>query len=230
MKLTPADIVVLIPAFNEGEVIQATLQKLIAVGYTIVVVDDGSADHTWEQLQTMPVHALRHAINRGQGAALQTAMSYALNLDPAAVVHFDADGQHNPADIGALVQPISDGDADIVLGSRFLRPQDRQAVPAARRLLLRLASMVNGLMTGMWLSDAHNGARALSQHALRSIHLQEDGFAHATEILQQIRTHKLRYKEVPTNIRYTEYSRHKGQRFWNAFDILFDLFLGRIFK
>ncbi|KAA3646783.1 MAG: glycosyltransferase family 2 protein [Chloroflexi bacterium] len=219
-----------VPAYNEGSVIKDTLLPLIESGYSIIVVDDGSQDDTWVTLQQLPIHALRHPINRGQGAALQTAMSYALRQGAAIILHYDADGQHSPTNIPTLIQPILDGKADIVLGSRFLRPEDRQAVPAGRRFLLQIAKIVNGIMTGLWLSDAHNGARALSTEAAKQIQLQEDGFAHATEILQQMRAHKLHYVEVPTNIIYTDYSRFKGQRFWNAFDILFDLFLGRIFK
>ena len=228
--MKPASIFIAVPAYNEGSVLKETLSPLIASGYSLVIVDDGSQDDTWEILKQLPIHALRHPVNRGQGAALQTAMAYALKQDAEIIVHFDADGQHDPKVIPELIQPIQDGEAGIVLGSRFLRAADRQAVPIGRRFLLQIAKLINGFMTGLWLSDAHNGVRALSNKAAQKIRLQEDGFAHATEILQQIRAHKLRYVEVPTSIIYTAYSRYKGQRFWNAFDILFDLFLGRIFK
>ena len=228
--MKPATIFIAIPAYNEGSVLKETLSPLIASGYSLVVVDDGSQDDTWKILNQLPIHALRHPITRGQGAALQTAMTYALEQNADIIVHFDADGQHDSNVIPELIQSILEEEADIVLGSRFLRPADRQAVPIGRRFLLQIAKLVNGIMTGLWLSDAHNGVRALSSKAAQKIKLQEDGFAHATEILQQIRAHKLQYAEVPTSIIYTEYSRYKGQRFWNAFDILFDLFLGRIFK
>jgi hypothetical protein len=96
--------------------------------------------------------------------------------------------------------------------------------------LLKGAVLVNWMLTGLWLSDAHNGARAMNRKAAKAIQLRENGFAHATEILQQVRVHKLRYVECPTHIRYTEYSVSKGQRAWHAFDVFIDLLIKRIFR
>lgn len=230
MTLSPAQrkkVFLTIPAFNEGGVVRATLEPLAAAGYSVVVVDDGSTDNTWEQLADLKIHRLRHPFNLGQGAALQTGMSYALGQGADYLVHFDADGQHDPADIEKLLAPILAGEADVALGSRFLRREHWSVVPLARRLLLRGAVLVNGLLTGMWLSDAHNGARALSRHAARLITLRENGFGHATEILLQIQRLGLKYVERPTHIRYTDYARFKGQRASNAFNILIDLLIRR---
>ena len=83
-------------------------------------------------------------------------------------------------------------------------------------------------MTGIWLTDAHNGLRALSREAATRTVLRENGFAHATEILGEIHYLKLRYTERPTSIIYTNYSKAKGQSSWNAFKILMDIFLGRL--
>ena len=221
---------VVIPAFNEREVILSTLQALTGTPYNVVVVDDGSSDGTGALISDLPVHLLRHAINLGQGAALQTGMKFALQKGAEIIVQFDADGQHRIEDLETLIEPLLQGEADVVLGSRFLRDPDRLAVPPLRRVVLRTAVLVNRLMTGIWLTDAHNGLRALTAEAAKKIHLRENGFAHASEILNEVSRERLRYVERPTSIRYTDYSQAKGQSMWNGVNIVVDLFLKGIFK
>jgi glycosyltransferase involved in cell wall biosynthesis len=221
------DIFLVIPAYNEAKVIATTLQELIESGFSVVVVDDGSSDNTWEIIRHLPLFALRHPVNMGQGAALQTGMSFALLHGAEVIVHFDADGQHNLADIDNLIQPIVTGEAEVVFGSRFLRPLDTQQVPALKRVVLKTAIVVNGLFTGVWLTDAHNGFRALSRHAAQRIKLSENGFTHASEILMRVREQKLKYVECPTTIIYSHYSKSKGQSIWNAVNILIDLVIRR---
>lgn len=225
-----AAIFVIIPAFNEANALPGTLAPLTEAGYTVVVVDDGSTDETARALEGLPAIVLRHAVNLGQGAALQTGMDYALQRGADIAVHFDADGQHPSEAIPSLVEPILHGDADVVLGSRFLRPEDAAQTPRGRRIVLRIGIIVSGLFTGMWLSDTHNGFRALSRKALGEIQLRENGFAHATEILAQIHRMQLRYVEAPSAIRYSDYSRKKGQSFWNSFNIVFDLLMEKLFR
>jgi glycosyltransferase involved in cell wall biosynthesis len=220
---------VVVPAYNEGRVIRSTVLPLVEAHYAVVVVDDGSTDHTASVLNGLGVYVLRHPINLGQGAALQTGMTFALQQGAEFVVHFDADGQHRAEDIATLVEPLRRGEADVVLGSRFLRQADRQAVPLLRRMLLRGAVIVDGLLTGVWLSDAHNGFRALTRAAAAQIHLRENRFAHASEILSQMRRLGLRYVERPTTILYTDYAKAKGQSMWNALNIVADLLLRRLF-
>jgi glycosyltransferase involved in cell wall biosynthesis len=195
----------------------------------IVVVDDGSQDDT-SAIRELPVTYIRHAVNLGQGAALQTGMTYAGRAGAEVVVHFDADGQHDWRQIGALVAPILDRSADVVLGSRFLRAEDAARVPWPKRVVLRIGILVSWLLTGIRLSDAHNGFRALSRSAIQRIQLSETGFAHATEILQRIREARLKYVEVPITVAYSDYSRRKGQSVWNSFNIVVDLLLSRILR
>jgi glycosyltransferase involved in cell wall biosynthesis len=227
--MTPGAYLV-IPAYNEGPAIAATIESLLPRRQPIVVVDDGSRDDTAAIAARYPVHLVRHPINLGQGAALQTGMRHALDCSAEYIVHFDADGQHNPEEIDALLAPLVRGECDVVLGSRFLRRADVLAVPFRRRCVLRAAVWINWLLTGVKLSDAHNGFRALNRFAAESIQLEEDGFAHASEIVEQIRKKKLRYREHPTAIQYTAYSQAKGQSFWNGFNVIFDLLGGRIAK
>ena len=223
-------IFVIVPAFNEESALHSTLESLIGSGYTILVVDDGSKDKTWSIISSMPVHALRHPVNLGQGAALQTGMTYALQQGAEVMVHFDADGQHSIEDIATLVEPIVHQQVDIVFGSRFLQQADAQAVPPVKRLLLKGAVVVNGLLTGIWLSDAHNGLRAFSRKAAQEIRLSENGYAHATEILSEIRKKKLRYLERPAHVTYSDYAMKKGQPIWNSINIVIDVLLRKVFR
>lgn len=225
-----ASVFVVVPAYNEATVIRSTLEQLIELNYAVVAIDDGSSDDTWSVLSSLPVYALRHPINLGQGAALQTGMTFALQRNAEIIVHFDADGQHKATDIEVLLEPLRRGETDVVFGSRFLRDTDRQAVPFLRRLLLRVAVIVNGFSTGIWLSDAHNGFRALTAEAARKIELCENGFAHASEIVGRVRNLELRFTERPTTIIYTDYSKARGQSTWNALNIILDLLLRRLLK
>lgn len=223
-------IAIIIPCYNEGSVIATTVEPLIQSGYTVVVVNDGSSDNSKEILHSLPVFALTHAVNLGQGAALQTGVEFALRLPQVQViVHFDADGQHSHQEIGDMVEPIQRGQVDVVLGSRFLSSA-RLSVPLKKRILLRGARLVNYLFTGLSLSDAHNGFRAMSRQAASKIRMTEPGFTHASEILWLIRKSQLRFREFPTHIRYTEYSMAKGQSVLNSLNILWDLILLKLIK
>jgi glycosyltransferase involved in cell wall biosynthesis len=222
-------VLVIVPAFNEGRAVRTTVERLLAAGHRVVVVDDGSSDETME-VRRLPVVYLRHAVNLGQGAALETGMAYALRAGADIAVHFDADGQHDCAQIERLIAPIIEGKADVVFGSRFLRKEDRARVPWQKRIVLRGGILISWAMTGVLLSDTHNGFRAMSRRALERVHLQENGFAHATEIMQRVREAGMRYLEVPITISYTEYSQQKGQRLSGSLNILFDLIMAKLTK
>ncbi len=219
----PPSVAVLVPAYQEGAVVAATLRGLLTLGHAVVLIDDGSTDDTAEQVAALPIHYLRHPVNLGQGAALMTGMRYAQQLGVDYVVHFDADGQHQPADVARVLAPLQAGEAEVVLGSRFLAGEKVEGLTRSRRWLLRVAIRVNGLLTGLWLSDAHCGLRALNRRAFTQLSLQQAGMAHATELLREIRRHQWRVKEVPVHIRYDAYSRGKGQSAWQAVHILGDL-------
>jgi polyprenyl-phospho-N-acetylgalactosaminyl synthase len=230
VNVSPGDIFVVIPAYNEGAVLSQTVDELSGYGFTVVVVDDGSVIPATQFLQNRPVHYLRHLTNLGQGAALQTGMDYALLNGAKIIVHFDADGQHSAERIQALIEPIRSGECDVVMGSRFIDPNDRKEVPVLKQLVLKAGVLVSWLFSGLWLTDTHNGFRALSQEAARRIRLTENGYAHATEILELIRKSGLRYKEIPTTIRYTDHSLAKGQSVFNSINILLDLLVRKLIR
>jgi len=222
---------VVIPAFNESAaVLQSTILGLVLLDCNIVVVDDGSTSPAEPQLSGLPVHIIRHFTNLGQGAALQTGVDYALKLGGQIIVHFDADGQHDPAAIPELIAPIESGICDVALGSRFIRREDRVLVPLQKRLLLKAGVVISYAFTGVWLTDTHNCFRALSRRAAQKIRLNENGYAHATEILEQIRRHCLKYKEVACPIRYTNYSMNKGQSAFNSINIVVDIIMRKLFS
>jgi glycosyltransferase involved in cell wall biosynthesis len=194
-------------------------------------VDDCSADPTSEVAQQRPwVDVLRHPVNLGQGAALQTGIEHALARGAEIIVTFDSDGQHRIEDIPALLAPLRRGEADVALGSRFLAPDQSALVqiPARRRAVLRMAAVYTRFTTGLPVTDAHNGLRAFTAAAARRVQIHQNRMAHASEILAQIASNRLRLVEVPVVIRYTPYSLAKGQRLSNALNILWDLLLGHI--
>ncbi len=229
MTIDPKTVFVLIPAYREALVIARTVVPLVATGYRVVVIDDGSPDDTERVLQGLPIDYLRHSINLGTGAARQTGMTYALREGAEYAVHFDADGQHDASEIPKMLEPLIAGRTDVTLGTRFHRKEDIREIPPVRRMVLRGAIFVNLLMTGVKLSDAHNGFRAFNRKAISKIQLTENRMAYASELLTIIRREKLRVEEVPVHIVYTDYSTHKGQRNMNAIHIVIDLILNRLF-
>jgi glycosyltransferase involved in cell wall biosynthesis len=190
------------------------------------MVDDGSTDDTFRIASDFPIVLIHHQINLGQGAALETGMEAARSLSADYVVHFDADGQHNPGDIERLLIPLRNGEADIVFGSRFLEKK-ASGLSVLKKIILKSGRWINYMITGILLTDAHNGLRALNSKAMQSIHLRQPGMAHASEILFETRKNFLRYLEVPVHIRYTSYSKKKGQGVLNAINIFFHLLFKR---
>lgn len=216
---------VVVPAYNEARVIGGVVGELVARGHRVVVVDDGSSDDTPAAARRPGAIVLRHAINRGQGAALQTGIAYALRNGAEQIVTFDSDGQHAAEDVDALVAPLLAGRADVVLGSRFIG--STEGMPRRRRVLLALAVLFTRVASGAKVTDTHNGLRAFTRAAAAKLDIQLDRMAHASEILDQIVRHELRFEEVPVHVRYTDYSRHKGQSSLAALRILADYVLGR---
>ncbi len=217
---------VVIPAYNEATAVGDVVQQVASLCPNVIVVDDGSADGTADAARRAGASVLRHVINRGQGAALQTGISYALRRGAEFVVTFDSDGQHQVADIAALVAPIHQGRWDISLGSRFLGVVED--IPMSRRLLLKAGVLFTRTVSGVPITDTHNGLRAFSRRAAERLDIRLDRMAHASEIIDQIRDMHLPYGEVPVHIRYTDYSKAKGQSTSGAIRILFHYFFKRM--
>ena len=224
LLLENLDTAVIVPVYSEAEVIEEVISDLLKIFPNVVCVDDGSPDGSGQIALRTGAHVVWHPINFGQGAALQTGIEAALE-NPALkyFVTFDGDGQHSPDDALAMVQKLRAQEFDVVFGSRFL--DERTELTAAKRLILKLAVSYTNALSGLKLTDAHNGLRAFNRNVASTINLQQNGMAHATEIVNQISKGKFRYCELPVHIVYTDYSKAKGQSLWNSVNILFDLIL-----
>lgn len=222
---TPDGVWVVVPAYNEGSSVGDTLDRLLPWAANVVVVDDGSADHTADVVSRFPVWLARHVVNRGQGAALKTGIDFALSRGAEVVVTFDSDGQHDPAEIPAVVAPVLAGEADVVLGSRFRG--EAVGIPLTRLVVLKLGVLFTRVVSRVAVTDAHNGFRAFSRAAAAKLRITQDRMAHASEILDEVAAHGLRYVEVPVTIRYTADTLAKGQSSWGSVRIVWQLLLGR---
>lgn len=223
-------IVTVIPAYNEEPRVAAAVRDALAYTHAVVVVDDGSQDRSAEIAAEAGAVVLRHVMNRGQGAALQTGTDYALaHLEAEVIVNFDADGQMQGSDIEGLVTPILQGKADIVLGSRFLS-QAAENLPRGRKLMLRAGGVFTAVFSGLHITDSQNGFRALSRSAAEAIRIRLDGVAHASEILDLIRVKSLRYLEHPVTIKYTQETLDKSPSNWRAFSILKDVLKNKLVR
>lgn len=223
-----ASVWIVIAAFNEGKRLGDVLASLCRADRSIVVVDDGSSDGTEAVAARYPVWRLSHAVNCGQGAALQTGVEFALEQGAEYVVTFDADGQHDPQDLDGLLQPLVSGEYDICLGSRFLGRSYN--LPWQRRLVLNGGIWVTRFFSRIRVTDTHNGLRAFSRTAAERIRITQNRMAHASELLDQIRREGLRYCERPVTVRYSRESLAKGQSSWNAIQILYEFLMGRMLR
>ena len=222
MNAPNSDACLVVPVYNEGPVVAGVLREALTVFPNIVAVDDGSTDDSAAQVATTGALLVRHPVNLGQGAALQTGIETALLLPHVRYfVTFDSDGQDDTADADAMVARLRADEADVVLGSRFLDGRTKPGL--LKRIVLRGAVWLTNAQSGVKLTDAHNGLRALNRTAAGQLHLRQNGMAHASEIIEQLGRSRLRWAEHPVHIRYTEYSMAKGQSVLNAVNILTDL-------
>ncbi|WP_211923336.1 glycosyltransferase family 2 protein [Pseudoduganella ginsengisoli] len=228
MEIEMDSVWVIIPAFNEEMVIADVVRKVRARFQHVIIIDDGSRDATAARAREAGAWVVRHPINLGQGAALQTGFNFALKKNAEYVATFDADGQHDIDDVVRMFAIAREHNVQVVLGSRFLGRA--QGISAGRRLLLTMATVFTRLTTGLKLSDAHNGLRLIRRDAVQAIKLTHNRMAHASEILNQVARLKLSYRECGNTVTYTDYSRAKGQRASNAINILVDLFAERLSK
>lgn len=218
---------VVVPVYNEAPVLGSILTEVkeIKGGYSVVVVDDGSTDGSGDIARKAGATVVRHRYNLGLGAALATGLAAAKRLGTHAAVTFDADGQHKVSDLMAVLAPVLDGKADVVIGTRLRNPK---GMPITRQLLNRLANYFTWFLFGVWTTDSQSGLRAFSRHALSAVDLRTHRMEASTELFGEIRKHGLRFAEVPITPIYTEYSKAKGQRAGNSASIVWKLLLRKL--
>jgi hypothetical protein len=195
-------VLVCVPAFEEADNLPGVLREIpptvAGLATRILVIDDGSADATADVAASLGAHVVRHPVNSGQGAALQTGYLVAERLGVDIVVTLDADGQHDPAEIERLVGPIVRDEADFVVGSRRMGASDSES--RARDAGISIYTRLINLLGGTQVSDIANGYRAIRADRLSEIAFTEDQF-HNPELLLGAARAGLRVIDVPVTIR-----------------------------
>ena len=193
-------VVIGMPAFNEGEKIEEIISKIKIFSDEIIVCNDGSTDSTGSIAQKMGVIVINHEKNLGYGAAINSIFSKAREIEADILITFDADGQHKSNDIKSVIQPIIDGKADIVIGSRFL--ENEIDIPKYRKFGIKTITSLTNISSKIKLTDSQSGFRAYNKKTLSEIYPIEKGMGISTEILIKANKKKLRIKEVPIKILY----------------------------
>lgn len=218
--------IVVIAAYNEEKKVASVVDEVSKYVDLVIVVDDGSKDKTADVIKNKKAVVLKHCINLGQGAALQTGFDYAKKFNPDVVVTYDADGQFEAKEISKIIKPVLDKKVEVVLGSRFLGKTVNMS--PLRKYILKLGILFTWIFSEIKLTDTHNGFRALSNKALNLIEINQNRMAHASEIIDNIVRKNLSYIEVPVTVKYDDYSKQKGQSNFNSIKILLELIFNKL--
>lgn len=197
---------IVIPAYNE----ELTVGSVVALAKKfgdVLVVDDGSMDRTSEIAREAGAIVIRHERNMGKGYALSTGFEYALSKDYDVIVTLDADGQHNPDEIPSLIEPIVKGEADLVIGSRYLNGSKKE-IPVYRRFGLWVLNKSTKAAVGVDL-DSQSGFRAMNRKALEKLELNSTDYSIETDMIVKAKEEELRIREVPISVRYDVPRKHK---------------------
>jgi hypothetical protein len=201
MESHPGEILIIVPAYDEEGGIRDVLRRIpdAVLGHEVktVVVDDGSKDATAAIAREEGVPVVTHVVNRGQGDALRTGFAIAQAEQSEIVINLDADGQYKPEELDRLVKPIIEGEADFVLGSRFMGVYEEAG--SVRHIGVVFFSRLISLLTGVKVSDCTNGYRAIRVSELHKLNLREDRF-NANEIILEGLKNKLRFEQVPVSM------------------------------
>lgn len=219
-------IIAVIPAYNEATRIAGVVHDARRYVDQVIVVDDGSSDGTDRVAAGAGARVIRHVENCGAGAATMTGIEAARSLGARIVVTLDADEQHDPRDIPAMIEPLMSDLVDVVFANRFGRKNN---IPFIRRLFNMVGNVVTLLATGKWVRDSQCGYKAFGPTALKEVDVKMSGFEFCTEIVREAAQHRWRIAEVPVKVLYSAYTLAKGQSFANgmrtAFKILLRSFL-----
>jgi glycosyltransferase involved in cell wall biosynthesis len=223
---------IIIPAYNEERTIGQVIQQVAAVNLpvvekVIIVVDDGSSDHTANIARSRGAIVVSHILNRGVGGALGTGFEAALRLGADILVTFDADGQHSPDDIRKVIEPIQTGRADVVVGSRMI---DASGMPWTRWIANHLANWATWVVLAARTTDSQSGLRAFSREAATRVRITASQYEVSSEMCGEAKRLHLRFFEVPVQTIYTDYSLSKGQGFGVGLKTLVRLILSKLVR
>ena len=223
------DVWIVVPAFNEASVIGDVISDVRSVFDHVVCGRRQPRRHRRRGV-ARGAHSVRHPVNLGQGAAIQTGVEYARAQPGAAIfATFDADGQHQVKDVVRMIDRLSSEDADLVVGTRFADPGVVSRTPLLKRLVLRSAAALSPRSRQLGLTDAHNGLRVFNKTVADGLNITMSGMSHASEFITLAYENHWRVTEEPVEILYTDYSISKGQPLLNGVNIIFDgLLRGRL--
>ena len=193
-------IVIGIPAFNEEKNIAGLLIKLKKISQDIIVCNDGSTDLTDKIAENLGAIVIQHKKNLGYGSAIKSIFLKAQEVNADILLTFDADGQHRIEDINAILEPIKNNIADIVIGSRFLN--NNQEIPKYREIGIKAITKLTNVTGGTKITDSQSGFRAYSKKILEEIEPKESGMGISTEILIKAQKADFKITEVPITILY----------------------------
>ncbi len=188
----------LVPAYQAEATVGEVVRGLAASVPRVLVVDDGSTDSTASEAERAGAEVLRLAENGGKGTAIRAGLDRALDAGATHVAFVDADGQHDPADLPALLAAAESGE-DFVIGSRMADPD---AIPAYRFRTNEIGSRILSRMTGLEIEDAQSGYRVVSSRLLRRLRLNARGYIIETEMLLKAARHLNRFHHVPVKAIY----------------------------
>ena len=193
-------IIVGMPAYNEGKYVGSLVLQTRQYAETVVVVDDGSTDHTSKVAELAGAKVVRHRENKGYGTAIRSILAEAKKQNADILVILDADSQHNPEEIPSLIKAVSEG-SDVVIGSREMQ---KRAITPYRRLGQRVLSRLTYIASHKKLSDTESGFRAYSRKAITTLELKEAGMAISSEIVSEAAAKGLKVTEIPISVIYTK--------------------------
>jgi hypothetical protein len=191
-----------IPAYNEELAIGSTIHKTREYASEVLVVDDGSADRTADVAREAGATVVEHEDNQGKGAAVQTVLDYARDGEWAGLVLIDGDGQHLPEEIPDVARPVLDGDADMVIGSRYMDQGETDETPLYRRFGQQVLDVLTTGSSGKNISDSQSGFRALSPKAIEELSLTTDGIGVESEMINVATERDIEITEQPIDVRY----------------------------
>ena len=199
-------VVAVVPAFNEELAIGSVVLQTKKHVEEVIVVDDGSTDRTAEVAGLAGAVVLKLDRNYGKAHALMEGFEFARQNGFTAGVMLDGDGQHNPDELPSLISPVLQGEADLVIGSRYLEAS--HATPGYRRTGQRLLDVVTNMSTDQKVTDSQSGFRALSKEAMDSLDFESKGFNIESDMIVHFSEKGLRVKEVPIGVHYDVAHKH----------------------
>ncbi len=227
--ISKKDICICIPVFNEEQVVFQVIKNIQKRGYTkIFIINDGSTDDSKKEAERAGATVIQHLVNRGAGAATQTAIVFARQHGFKFLLLMDGDGQHCPDDVPALSTALLSSNSDIVIGSRFLK--DLSNMPNIRKGYNRIANQLTNLFCNNNYTDTQSGYRLLNRNAIEKLNLTLDGFSFCSEMLILSERAGLKITEAPVKTLYSEYSLQKGQNFLSGISTAWDLIRKIIFR